>query len=80
MELFIDSSIADVSKTGGQEYNSPHHSGQGDGSDRLGCEFSADRNGGEFFWFVAIVNPGSILENIAQRGLSLSPAHIHDLL
>jgi len=47
--LFIDSSIADVSKTGGQEYNSPHHSGQGDGSDRLGREFSADRNGGEFF-------------------------------
>ncbi|KAL9708795.1 hypothetical protein Ac2012v2_007949 [Leucoagaricus gongylophorus] len=56
------SSHSDVSKTGGQEYNSPHHSGQGDGSDRLGFK------------------PGSLLENIAQHGPLLSPAHIHDLL
>jgi len=37
------SSIANVDKTGGQQYNSPHHSGQDGGSDRS-CEFSADRS------------------------------------
>jgi len=52
-ELFIDSLIANVSKIGGQEYNSPYHSGQGDGSDCLGCEFLADCNNSEFFRFVA---------------------------
>jgi len=42
------SSIAHVDKTGGQQYNSPHHSEQGGGSDHS-CKFSKDRTDRESF-------------------------------
>jgi len=53
--------IANVSKTGGQEYNSSYYSGQDNGSDHLGCEFLADCNSSEFFRFVTIVKLGLLL-------------------
>ena len=61
MELFINCSIANINKTGGQEYNSSHHSGQGNSSNHLGCKFLANCNGSEFFRFVAIVKPSLLL-------------------
>jgi len=61
MKLFIDFSIADVSKIGSQEYNLPYYSSQGNGSNHLDCEFLADCNSSEFFRFVAIVKPSLLL-------------------
>ena len=61
MELFIDSLIADVSKTGGQEYNSSYYSSQDNSFNHLGCEFLADCNSSEFFRFVTIVKPSLLL-------------------